>query len=154
MISKLILALIAVAAVSAASACDSDSSLDPTATLDGVVINSISPSSAVPGTEIVIEGSGFTAEENDIGFTHEDIDFQGSRTAFLNGIASPDGITLMFELPDTNDIPLAACSYSQLGPDVGCPDIGLLLPSGEVELAVFNADGTSNSVTFTVLDRE
>jgi hypothetical protein len=107
-----------------------------------VHIESISPSSGTIGTEVVIRGAGFDANENDIGFTRPDADRY--RMAFKTGIPSPDGQTLRFEIEET----LGACAFTQLDPGSACPSIGLLLPIGELEVGVYNRNGTSNSVRF------
>jgi DNA-binding CsgD family transcriptional regulator len=101
-----------------------------------VRIDSISPGSGTIGTELVIRGSGFDSTDNDIGFA------SGTNgTAYLTGIPSPDGGTLRFELKDT----LGACPISQTA---SCVDIGFPLPAGELNVAVYNVNGTSNAMAF------
>jgi len=144
---------IAVLTAGLASACGSDGEeVDPTALPQGVVLASISPSSGPLGVEVVLSGSGFTAENNDVGFVHPEIDFQGQHTGYLNGLSSPDGTTLRFSLPDNDNVLLGACAFSQLGPDEACEAIGLLLPAGGSAIFVVNENGTSNSVFFTVTE--
>jgi hypothetical protein len=101
-----------------------------------VRIESISPASGTIGQEVVIRGSGFDRSENDIGFT-----LGSGRTAYQDGIPSPDGATLRFELQDL----LGACAMSRTE---FCFAIGFPLPIGELNVAVFNANGTSNTVSF------
>lgn len=115
-----------------------------------VFLESASPSSGPLGTEVILHGAGFTSENNDVGFSHPAIDFQGRNTAYLNYLSSRDGITLRLDLPDNDDVLLAACAYSQLGPNERCPDIGLLLPFGEVQVSVINDNGESNRIAFFV----
>jgi len=129
----------------AAFACGGDNeglsrSTSPTA----VLIESISPSSGTIGTEVTIRGSGFTSDNNDVAFTHEDISFEGRNTAYLNGLASPQGNTLRFALPEV----LGACAFSQMKADEVCPSIGIPLPAGNLTIAVVNRNGSSNSVAF------
>ncbi len=112
-----------------------------------VALESVIPSSGPHGTEVVLHGSGFMTAGNDVGFTHPDIEFQGKHTAYLNNLSSADGSTLRFSLPEI----LGACATSQLGPDEGCPDIGLSLPEGDSEVFVVNDNGSSNSLTFFVI---
>jgi hypothetical protein len=111
-----------------------------------VVLESISPSSGPFGTAVTIRGAGFTAANNDVGFSNPKISYQGRHTAYLNGLSSADGKTLRFSLPDT----LGACAFSQLKTNEACEAIGLLLPLGASEVFVVNERGKSNSVTFTV----
>ena len=140
-----------VAGVWLSTGCGSDDlGPSPTTLPEGVVLESISPSSGVLAIEVVLQGSGFTSENNDVGFTHQSINFQGRNTAYLNGLTSQDGRTLQFSLPDNDDVLLAACAYSQLGPNEACPDIGLLLPFGEVQVSVINDNGESNRIAFFV----
>ncbi len=107
------------------------------------VIVSISPTSGTIGTEITIYGQGFTGY-NDIAFTHPDIKWGESNTAYLDGVASSDGRTLRFTLPDI----LGACAFSQMKPGEACPSVGLPMPVGRIQIAVVHRNGISNSVTF------
>lgn len=117
---------------------------------DEVRIDSIEPSSATFGDEIVIRGRGFTAENNDIGFGlnggQPSDEYDGTfKTGFIPRVASPDGKTLRFALEET----LGACAYSRLDPEVPCVTIGLTISVGETQVAVFNRHGVSNAVPFT-----
>lgn len=146
------LALVAFAALSGwLLACNSNGE-QPRSTLtpQAVVVESISPSSARVGADVVVRGSGFTATNNDVAFSTQQIDFQGRHAAYLNGVASPDGKTLRFRLPDNENVLLSACAFSQLKTNEACPAIGMLLPAGDVEVSVINDNGTSNSVAFSV----
>jgi len=111
-----------------------------------VTIENISPSSGSIGTQIIIGGSGFSTNDNDIAFTHPAINFQGRTTAYVNHVASQDGKTLSFNLPNA----LGACAYSRLNQNEACPEIGILLPKGVAQISVVNKNGISNSLTFTV----
>ena|SRR3989344_6517443 len=115
-------------------------------TTERPVLENVSPSSGSIGTEVTIRGSGFTSTSNDIAFTHPEINFQERHTAYLSQLSSLDGKTLKFNLPDA----LGACAYSQLNLNEACPEIGILLPKGVVQISVINKNGTSGSVTFTV----
>ena len=151
------LILVALAALWAAlsawlsSACGSDNA-QPRSTMppQAVVVESISPSSAPLGTEVVIHGSGFTSANNDVGFGNPKINFGGQHAAYLSGLSSPDGTTLRFRLPDNQRVLLGACALSQLKPGEGCPSIGISLPTGDSEVFVVNQNGRSNSVTLSV----
>lgn len=134
-----------------ASACGSDGSQPASERPpESVVLESISPSSGPLGTEVTLQGSGFTAASNDVAFRNPKIDFQGRDTAYLNGLSSPDGKTLRFRQPDNESVLLGACAFSQLKTNEACPAIGILLPTGDSEIFVVNENGTSNSVTFAV----
>lgn len=104
------------------------------------VIETISPVTAGQGTEITLVGSGFSQETNDVAFISTQAAAQ--RTGYLNGLASSDGATLVFGLPDG----LSACPTTE---DV-CELILLQLSAGEQEVFVVNEDGESNRVTLTV----
>jgi hypothetical protein len=60
-------------------------------------------------------------------------------------VPSLNSKTLRFTLEET----LGACAFSQMSPGIGCPDIGLFVPIGDTSVAVYNRNGTSNSVQFT-----
>ena len=111
---------------------------------DDFRIDSISPSSGTIGTELTIQGHGFDATNNDIGFTPVDNDSQNGETGFETGVPSADGKTLRFLLADT----LGVCAMSQLGSVAVCPSVGFLLPVGEINVSVYNRNGTSNTVVF------
>ena len=98
---------------------------------------------------MTLQGSGFTAEDNDIGFRNPEIQFQGRNVGYLTGLSSPDGKTLRFSLPDPGGL-LGACAFSQLQTNQACPDIGLRLPAGASDIFVVNKNGQSDSLTVTV----
>ena len=143
---RLIAAVLGVAAgLLGAFACGGDSEgLSQPTSQAAVRIESISPSSGTIGTEVIIHGSGFDPADNDIAFTNEDINFGGNNTAYVNGLASSDGSTLLFDLPDL----LSACAFSQMKAGEACPLIGLPLPAGDLAVAVVNRNGSSNTLGF------
>lgn len=116
----------------------------------GVIIDSISPTFGVLGSEVTIHGSGFTVEGNDVAFGSIDTENRGSNTLYLNGLPSRDGATLLFRLPDNEDVLLASCAFSQLGPNEECPGSGYALPTGVSRIWVLNEVGESNAVIFRV----
>lgn len=137
------------------AACGTDGQDYPrTPGVQAVVLERVSPTTVPLGAAVTIHGSGFSAEDNDIAFGNPAINFQGRHRGYLNGISSPDGMTLSFSLPDNDNVLLAACAFSQLGPNEACEDIGLHLPLGESEVAVINENGESNTVTLTVVGRQ
>ena len=91
---------------------------------NAVHINSIDPSSGTIGTEIVIIGSGFDGSANDVGFTLPGSASRSFNVGYQHRIPSSDGKTLRFTLQDT----LGACAFTQMGPDVVCPAVGLMVP--------------------------
>ncbi|TAL57596.1 MAG: hypothetical protein EPN86_01750 [Nanoarchaeota archaeon] len=103
-------------------------------------ISSISPDSAVTGMVIAINGSNFDYI-NDIAISHKNIILLGN-TAYLNNISSKNGKTLFFNLTDL----LRACPKTQLKPGERCPDIGIGLPKGDIEIRVINKNGESNPI--------
>ncbi len=117
---------------------------------DEVRVDSIEPSSAAFGDEIVIHGSGFTAKNNEVAFGLSGrvpaATSDSSYIASTMPLESPDGETLRFVLEDN----LGAC----LGPwpperDLACAGVGVELPLGDTHLAVSNRNGVSNAVPFT-----
>ncbi len=110
-------------------------------------IKNISPASGLVGTKIIINGFGFHPTDNDIAFLSPETYWQGrNRPAYVNYIPSQDGTTLSFNLPEL----LGACAMSLLGEGEGCPDFGITLPEGVVQISVVNRNGESNSLPFTV----
>lgn len=113
---------------------------------DAVRIDSIEPDHGTIGTEVTIRGSGFDLE-NDVGIVLPNSDHW--QTGFINDVLEDDpaGTILRFKIPEL----LGACAFSQADPNANtaCPSIGLVLPVGEVELAVYNRNGTSQPVRFT-----
>ena len=103
------------------------------ATVSAPTISNLSPISGPVGTTITITGSGFTSSGNSV-----------SMKGFLVGdnLASGDGNTLQFTLPVT----LAPhCSAG-----MACPQFIIAVTAGDYPVIVTNANGTSNSQTFSV----
>jgi len=134
--SALAFSVLAVIALTAVGGCGGGNDDD-----SAIHIDSITPSSGTIGDEIVIQGRGFDASNNDIGFYPSGVSGWGD-SSFITHVPSDDGKTLRFVLQDT----LGACAESQTG---GCDDVGLPLPPGNLMVAVYTAVGTSNRVAFT-----
>lgn len=114
-------------------------------------IAGISPSSGVHGTRITITGEGFDLQNNDIGFTKMGKDIHTTYTiGYVNNVPSPDGKTLVFELPQH----VGVCAFSTMEPDVVCIEIALLLEAGDYEVFVVNKNGMSDAKPFTILKQE
>jgi hypothetical protein len=107
-----------------------------------VHIDSIEPSSATFGDEIVIRGYGFSTTTNTIGFGP----MPDGSEIYQNRAQSDDGQTLRFDLDST----MGVCGPAfPPQPDVPCILIGFELPLGEFDLSVSNDYGISNTVKFT-----
>ncbi|MBU6214283.1 peptidoglycan-binding protein [Patescibacteria group bacterium] len=103
------------------------------------VISSISPALGAVGTMVTLSGSGFTATGNKIKFGNLGIE---SNPAY--NLNSADGKTLSFTIPSSNYVPcwntFPRCMTT----------LGVMIASGTYPVSVINANGTSNSVTFTL----
>ncbi len=100
------------------------------------VIESISPAEAAVGATISIVGSGFMPIGNTLQF--------GAGIAYVNDLPSSDGKTITFTLPesfDTCNVDGSICAELLSRP----------VPGQRYEVAVINANGESNRVSFTVL---
>ena len=98
-------------------------------------ITQIAPSRAVVGDKVTIVGSGFLPSGNGVRI--------GS--GYLLGVPSPDGTTLQFALPSY----LGVCP-----PGSGaCIQLALQLAPGTYQVSVVNDHGTSNQVTFEVIQQ-
>ncbi len=107
----------------------------PVPTPDAPVIERIVPEEATFGAQVSIIGSGFTPDKNSLHF--------GAGFAYLNNLTSSDGKTILFTLPD---------SFDTCNPDgSACAEfLSRPVPGQTYEVAVINANGTSNAVNFTV----
>ena len=100
-------------------------------------ITSLSPSSGSVGTAVVITGTGFTKTGNSIKFGDSFIKEYNYITSNFSG---PQ---LQFTVPATN--------YLECWNSVpACATPALMTQPGEYRVYVTNANGTSNSLTFTV----
>jgi len=98
------------------------------------VISSLNPSSGAVGTQVTIFGSNFTATGNSARF----MDY-----APVGGnLSSTDGKTLQFTVP--------SLLYPNCASGMACPQYVLSVTPGNYQITVTNANGTSNSQTFTV----
>ncbi len=113
-------------------------------------IVAIQPDSGAIGTKVVITGTGFTPEDNNVAFRLEPGDSNETfKIGYINNLISPDGKTIEFVLPKF----LGVCAFPLplTTPITVCPDIGLnLKPNQTYPVFVVNQNGTSNSVSFTV----
>jgi hypothetical protein len=96
-------------------------------------INRLTPATGTIGATVTIVGSGFAAENNVVKF--------GS--GYIKKLASGDGTTLKFTVPDGLDL----CAPEGAGP---CAGAYPRVRPGDYEIAVLTSGETSNTLTFTV----
>jgi hypothetical protein len=123
----------------------------PTAAAAGPRIDGLSPARGPAGTEVVVSGSGFAANDNVVtfgpsfGLRYPD-GAPGNRVARSG---SADGRTLRFVVPDRGPTGFLC--------DAGgnCAETAFVLPQpGSYEVTVVNGNGTSNAVRFELtIDR-
>src|SRR5215472_14171688 len=94
-----------------------------------------SPASAAVGAQVMLAGENFTATANHLKIG----------AGYLHNLSSPDGKTIPFTVPSTVDV----CAPQQQV----CALVLLVLSPGDYRVAVINDRGTSNEVTFTVIER-
>lgn len=100
-------------------------------------ILSISPSSGIVGSKVKLTGSGFTRSGNKIKFGNLGSEENGEYNL------SSDGTSLIFTVPTTN--------YHSCWDSVpACKIAAVSTTPGKYEVSVINANGTSNTVVFTV----
>lgn len=102
-------------------------------------ISSISPSSGIVGSSVTITGSGFTQAGNRIKFGG-----LGSENNPVYSLGS-NGTSITFSVPSSNYL---ACWYTR----PACAVMTYMTQPGKYEVSVINANGTSNTVIFTVVD--
>ncbi len=102
------------------------------------VINSLSPSAGVIGTQVTIHGSGFAQGVSIQGF-HYTVNF-GNGWADATFV---DSNTITFTVP--------AQLTGGCRPPMMCPNYLIQVTPGSYNVSVSNAYGTSNTVAFTVL---
>lgn len=120
-----------------------DSSNNPFTITSGITqspaISALSPVSAAVGTQVTITGSGFTSTGNKIKFG--DLNTELNPSYSLN--STNNGTTLTFTVPTSR---YYACSAG----NPPCLVAQYLTPPGVYPVSVTNANGTSNTVNFTV----
>ena len=108
-------------------------------------IQRVSPDSGTTGTEILIEGSGFTATDNWIGYPSNK-GIEGAAHQSIPAIPSPDGKHLKFSIPAL--IQVRYLDYSGEGGPVLRETTERPRP-GKLNISVGNRYGESNLVPFT-----
>ncbi len=115
------------------TACPSQAKSSSAAHGAALQISTLSPSSGPVGTKVTITGRGFTSTGNTVSLNNYKV---------TGNVSSSNGTTLQFSVPAT------------LAPDCGqgmmCPNYFLPVSPGSDNINVSNANGTSNSMAFTV----
>lgn len=101
------------------------------------ILNSMAPSSGPIGTVVTITGTRFTPTGNRINFD----------TGVIMNIPSSDGTTLIFKVPEDR-VPLCAVTE----PRCLLPAPYNLVKPGTYPISLTNANGTSNTFSFTVTE--
>jgi hypothetical protein len=116
----------------AVSGCSSGAPTAPTPTGPPATLTQVQPASAAIGDSLAVTGTGFAATGNSVKIG----------TGYLHNLSSDDTKTLTFVLRGT----LGACP-----PTVAvCSQQAIVLTAGTYKLAVVNANGASNEVSFEV----
>lgn len=98
-------------------------------------INVVTPSAALFGDTVTVTGSGFLSTGNALSIGG----------GYISQTTSSDGATLRFTLSNT----IGVCPPTAQV----CPTIALVLSAGTFQVAVVNANGSSNTVTLQVSSR-
>ena len=96
-------------------------------------IVAVEPAAGSVGMTVTIRGDGFTPTDNAVYFGR----------GYVPQLGSPDGVTLVFVVPDSLNPP---CLFAS--PPCRVPS--LATPPGTYEVAVANGNGVSNRAAFTV----
>lgn len=121
------------AALIFASACGSSGSSPTGPTPSAPVVTQVSPIGGGVGDVITITGTGFASTGNAAKLG----------AGYSIGLSSSDTTTLKFTIPNA----LGACPPTAQV----CTAVGIVISPGPTTLAVVNANGTSNAMTFTVV---
>jgi hypothetical protein len=124
------MALYACLAAVVLAACTANGSVSPSS---GPTIISLQPLAGPVGARVTITGTGFNDRANTINF--------GS-SAYPN-IVSTNGTAIVFDIPTATNPPCRNVTPP-------CAIVSALITPGAYDVSVTTAQGTSNSVTFTV----
>jgi len=124
------------AALLAGAACGGHLDRSPSAPTGPPALTAITPAQVSIGDSITLTGSGFAATANAIKIG----------TGYIQGGVSSDGTSVRFTLPAV----LTACPpWAQV-----CITLAILVTPGTYQVAVANANGTSNELPLRVVARE
>jgi hypothetical protein len=116
-------------------ACHGRSDRNPSAPTAVPVLTAVMPAQASVGDPIALTGSAFTASNNAIRIG----------PGYLQGTASSGGTSVTFTLPSA----LSPCApWTQV-----CITLAVLVTPGTYQVAVVNANGTSNELPLQVVAR-
>jgi hypothetical protein len=113
--------------------CSSGTPVSPTTITP--VLSSASPAAAAVGDGVTLTGENFAATANHLKIG----------VGYLHNLASPDGKTIPFTVPSALDV----CAPGQQV----CPALAVVLSPGVYQLSVIDDRGTSNEISFTVIER-
>ena len=109
-------------------------SVSPSATTRNLTLTSLSPTSGRVGTQVTLQGSGFTASNNTVHFG----------IGGTQNVASANGTTIYFTIPPY----LSACDLMTFG--MACTPYAQSVVPGTYPIYVTNANGASSILYFTV----
>jgi hypothetical protein len=128
-------ALLSVIGLTAVLGCHWQSDRNPAAPTAVPALTAVTPAQASVGDPIALTGSAFTASNNSIRIG----------PGYLHGMASSGGTSLTFTLPSA----LSPCPpWAQV-----CITLAVLVTPGTYQVAVVNANGTSNELPLQVVAR-
>jgi hypothetical protein len=99
------------------------------------MLSSASPAAAAVGNQVMLIGENFTATANHVKIG----------VGYVHNLSSPDGMTILFAVPSALDV----CVPGQQV----CPALAVMLSPADYKLSVINDRGTSNEISFTLIER-
>ncbi|MDO8504676.1 MAG: IPT/TIG domain-containing protein [Candidatus Liptonbacteria bacterium] len=108
-------------------------------------VSSLTPSSGSIGASVYLNGAGFTPENNTVNFGYGVIPGLSAATWISDGMdgTTATGMTIIFAVPESLS---PACAFTT----PRCMMAAMLTAPGTYLVSVTNANGTSNSLQFTV----
>lgn len=113
--------------------CAGGSTQSTTSTSTAPMVSGINPSVGLLNTAVTLTGNGFLTSGNGVNFG----------AGFISNISSPDGKTLIFQVPTALN---PRCYYST----PRCATPSTQTKEGNYSVSVVNTNGTSNAVNFKV----
>jgi hypothetical protein len=103
-----------------------------------VEVVTLSPSSGPVGTSVRIDGSGFETANNVVKFG----------AGYIGNLASPDGTTLRFTVPERLDL----CPPASLQSNAPCGESTPAVRAGTYPVSAVTRSGASGELTFRVTE--